>query len=249
LSTSDRSNLVMNFLRVSYRFNSRIAVATGVCLVLATFAQHCPAQLELVDIKSIAPTIVIDLRYATPNNVTGRPLYPQGTKALILPSVAQQVAGAQKFLRNYNCGLKIWDAYRPKEAQALLWRIAHKGDYVTNPEGGIGSLHSWGVAVDATLVDIWGRELNMPTRFDEFTPQATMYYHGTDPAVQAHLRLLQVAMAANNFYGLRIEWWHFVTADWKKFVPDELGNKVNPRQDVDGAKTRSAAQEKANPKS
>jgi D-alanyl-D-alanine dipeptidase len=146
-------------------------------------------------------------------------LYPRDTRALILPSVAQQLAGAQKYLKQYRYRLKIWDAYRPKEAQELLWKYAQKDDYVANPERGFGSMHSYGVSVDATMVDDWSQDATMPTKFDEFTPQAMMGYTGRDPLVKQHLTLLQLAMAHNNFYGLRVEWWHFTTADWKKYVP------------------------------
>ena len=75
------------------------------------------------------------------------------------------------------------------------------------------------LSVDATLVDDWSQDAAMPTKFDEFTPQAMMGYTGRDPLVKQHLTLLQLAMAHNNFYGLRVEWWHFTTADWKKYVP------------------------------
>src|SRR5690242_12040595 len=92
------------------------------------------SQPQLVDIASVDPTIVIDLRYATEKNVTGHALYPRGTKALILPSVAQQLAGAQAWLKQFKYRLKIWDAYRPKEAQELLWKYAAKDQYVANPE-------------------------------------------------------------------------------------------------------------------
>jgi D-alanyl-D-alanine dipeptidase len=73
--------------------------------------------------------------------------------------------------------------------------------------------------VDATLVDDWSQDATMPTKFDEFTPQAMMGYVGADPLVKQHLNLLQKAMSHNGFYGLRVEWWHFTTADWKKYVP------------------------------
>src|SRR5260221_510634 len=78
---------------------------------------------------------------------------------------------------------------------------------------------SFRVSVDATLVDDWSQDASMPTKFDQFTPQAMMGYAGRDPLVKQHLNLLQKAMAYNNFYGLRVEWWHFTTADWKKYVP------------------------------
>lgn len=209
----------------------RFLLVTSVFLVI--FARKMAANPELVEIKAVVPSIVIELRYATSHNVTGHALYPPGMRALILPSVAQQLAGAQRFLRQYGYGLKIWDAYRPKEAQASLWRLAGKEDYVADPEDGFGSMHSWGVSVDATLVDSWEHSVSMPTDFDEFTPAAMMYYQGNDPLVRTHLRLLQVAMAGNNFYGLRIEWWHFTTGDWKKYVPyqearDSADNNAKP---------------------
>src|SRR5207248_9262851 len=87
---------------------------------------------ELVDISKVDPTIVIDLRYATEHNVTGHALYPPGTRALILPSVAQQLAGVQIYLKQYRFRSKILDAYRPKEAQDLLWKYAAKDQYVAN---------------------------------------------------------------------------------------------------------------------
>jgi D-alanyl-D-alanine dipeptidase len=177
------------------------------------------ANPEFVDIARVDPTIIIDLRYATDKNVTGHALYPSGTRALVLPSVAQQLAGAQAYLKQYRYRLKIWDAYRPKEAQELLWKYAARDQYVANPEKGFGSMHSYGVSVDATLVDDWSRDAAMPTKFDEFTPQAMMYYAGRDPLVKQHLNLLQKAMSRNNFYGLRVEWWHFTTADWKTYIP------------------------------
>jgi D-alanyl-D-alanine dipeptidase len=192
-----------------------IAFVTMMSILRPTFAGNS----QLVDIATVDPTIVIDLRYATEHNVTGHALYPRGMRALVLPSVAQQLAGAQAWLKQFRYRLKIWDAYRPREAQELLWKYAAKDQYVANPEKGFGSMHSYGVSVDATLVDDWSQDVTMPTKFDEFTPQAMMGYIGRDPLVKQHLTLLQLAMSHNNFYGLRVEWWHFTTADWKRYVP------------------------------
>jgi D-alanyl-D-alanine dipeptidase len=211
-------------------------------IFLSIFAGKVGANPDLVEIKSVVPSIVVDLRYGTPQNVTGRPLYPPGMRAMVVPSVAQQLAGAQKFLCQYGYGLKIWDAYRPKGAQVLLWQLAGKSNYIADPENGFGSMHSWGVSVDATLVDVWGRSVTMPTDFDEFTPAATMYYQGIDPMVRAHLRLLQVAMAGNRFYGLRIEWWHFTTADWKKYVPYQEAKQSADSSDTKPETLKTASQ-------
>jgi D-alanyl-D-alanine dipeptidase len=176
-------------------------------------------QLKLVDIKSVVPSIVIELRYAGTHNAMHRALYPPDMRALIRPSVAQQLLGAQNFLRRYRHGLKIWDAYRPKSVQSQLWQFAHDSAFVADPNDGTGSLHTWGVAVDATLVDARGQYVSMPTDFDEFTPAAMLRYHGADPVIGSHLRLLQRAMGRNGFYGLRTEWWHFTTQRWKDYVP------------------------------
>jgi len=176
---------------------------------------------KLVDIKSIDPSIAVELRYGGTHNIMRRPLYPPSMPALIQPGVGQQLAGAQRFLRLYKFGIKIWDAYRPKSVQSQLWQFAHNDLYVANPESGVGSLHTWGVAVDATLVDAWGQSVLMPTDFDDFTPAAMLRYPRMDSLIRSHLRLLQMAMGRNGFYGLRTEWWHFTVADWQKYLPNQ----------------------------
>jgi len=196
---------------------------TAVLFFFALFitAQSLAAEeikLELVDIKSIVPSIVVELRYAGTHNAVHRALYPPSMPALIRPSVAKQLLAAQNLLRRYGYGLKIWDAYRPKSVQRQLWQFAHDDLYVANPDDGVGSMHTWGVAVDATLVDAWGRPVSMPTDFDDFTSAAVLRYHGTDPIIRSHLKLLQRAMGRNGFYGLRTEWWHFTTQNWKNYV-------------------------------
>ena len=193
--------------------------------VIVLFTLHSPTvQAEprydnLVDVKSVDPTVIVDLRYTRPDNFTGHALYPPEMPALVRPTTAARLAKAQGFLRARHYGLKIWDAYRPLAAQMQLWRRTHDGAFVADPLSGNGSLHTWGVAVDATLVDDKGREVAMPTAFDEFTPAAKLHYHGDDPVVKLHLKILQTAMRHGGFYGMRNEWWHFVAYDWKKYAP------------------------------
>jgi D-alanyl-D-alanine dipeptidase len=190
-------------------------------IALALVSANANAEGVLVDVRSVDPTIVVDLRYAGSNNVLGHPLYPAGTNALVRPAVASSLAVAQAFLRRYQYGLKIWDAYRPVAAQAKLWQALHNSDYVANPETSVGSLHSWGIAVDGTLVDTWNRPVRMPTDFDDFTPAAMWRYVGGSPEIRAHVRLLHYAMHKAGFYGLRTEWWHFTIADWQKYLPED----------------------------
>ena len=178
------------------------------------------SKLQLLDIRSIDPSIVVELRYTGRNNLTGHALYPPGTRALVRPEVAERLATAQRFLRRRAHGLKIWDAYRPRSVQVQLWRAAPANDYVADPETAIDSLHMWGVAVDATLVDSRNQPVMMPTDFDDFTPAAMLIYFGANRYIRSNLALLQAAMGAAGFYGQRREWWHFIAPDWKNHVPD-----------------------------
>lgn len=204
-----------------------------VVLVSVVVAVNClvaQTSVPLVDIKSVDPTIAVELRYAGTNNLTGRALYPPKTRALVRPEVAARLLKAQAFLWRYNYGLKIWDAYRPKSIQVQLWQAVHNNKYVADPQVGAGSLHSWGLAVDATLIDTQDRAVQMPTDFDDFTPAAMWRYRGFDPAIRLHLHLLQGAMQDAGFYGQPQEWWHFVVADWKKYLPRQLRNPATGTQ-------------------
>ena len=201
-------------------FDLCVSIIGGMAAALVSMDAN--ASGPFVDVRSVDPTITVELRYAGQNNFLGQPLYPLGTCALARPKVASALAVAQGVLRRYQYGLKIWDAYRPVAVQAKLWQASHNSDYVANPEIGVGSLHSWGIAVDATLVDSHGnRDVRMPTDFDEFTPAAMWPYMGSSFEIGGHVRLLNYAMHKAGFWGLRTEWWHFTIADWQKYLPPE----------------------------
>ena len=199
-----------------------------ILLVLgAHFSQGAePGGFPLVDIHSVDPSIAIELRYAGPNNIAGQALYPPGTKALTRPEVAQSLVAAQKILNRYDYSLKIWDAYRPVSVQHQLWAASRNNLYVADPDTGAGSLHAWGLAIDATLVKANHQPVKMPTDFDDFTPAAIWKYDGPDHDIWVHLRLLQIAMGRSNFYGLRSEWWHFTIQQWKELLPPGESKKA-----------------------
>ena len=190
-------------------------------IAVGLISLNANAQAILVDVRSVDPTITVELRYAGRHNFLGHSLYPRGTHALVRPEIAADLAAAQSILRRYQYGLKIWDAYRPVGVQAVLWQASHNSDYVANPEVGVGSLHSWGIAVDATLVDSRTRDVRMPTDFDDFTPASMLPYMGSSPEIRFNLRLLRYAMHKAGFCGLRTEWWHYTILEWQKYVPPE----------------------------
>jgi D-alanyl-D-alanine dipeptidase len=194
----------------------------ALCLLVATVRAGAGepgsrASEPLVEIHSVDPTIVIDLRYGTSRNLFGHPIYPPGARAVIRQSVAERLKFAQAFLHSRGFGLKIWDAFRPFNAQGALWAFAKSARFVADPENG-HALHTWGVAVDATLVDAAGHELPMPSDFDSFSPAASLHYQGNNETVRRDLNLLLHAMGAAGFKGMSSEWWHFVAPDWRDFA-------------------------------
>ncbi len=171
---------------------------------------------ELVEVAKVDPTILVDLRYATARNCVGKPIYPPDLPCLTRPETALRLHLAQVYLRSRGYGLKVWDAYRPPAAQQTLWKRWQRRGFVADPNDGRGSLHTWGLAVDVTVVDDQGKEIAMPSDFDVFTADAGAIYHGSDRLVRLHIALLHAAMKEAGFLGLSTEWWHFATRDWAR---------------------------------
>ena len=175
------------------------------------------ASGQLVELTKIDPTIKVEMRYATTHNCVGVAVYSADLPCLIRPEIALRLKAAQQYLRGWNYGLKIWDAYRPEEAQRALWQRWARRGYVADPGDGRGSLHTWGLAVDVTLVDQFGNDVAMPSDFDVFTKDASGIYRGKSDTVHENLRRLQRAMFGSGFQGLSTEWWHFAARGWERF--------------------------------
>ena len=225
----------MNFLPEKYRWLP-LAVLAWLTATPCAPAKDKPAAARTLDLRgepmvevaAVCPSIVIELRYATARNVTGKAIYPPGARCLVRRSVAERLKKAQEELQVKKVGLKIWDAYRPAWAQQILWDAIRNPEYVGEPARG-GSLHAYGVGVDVTLVDAQGRELPMPTDFDAFSPAAKRIYSGKDPAIATNLLTLQKAMVHAGFWTLRDEWWHFVAEDVKNFAPIDVPLLPEPK--------------------
>lgn len=172
------------------------------------------ASAQLVDIRSINAGIRLDLRYATANNFMHRPLY-QESRCLLRAIAAKQLAQVQADLEAIGLGLKVYDCYRPLSVQKQMWKLLPDDRYVANPA--YGSRHNRGSAVDLTLVDRAGRELTMPTDFDDFTERAATNYDGASVQAKQNRQQLKEAMTKHGFIPLQTEWWHFDSASWAQF--------------------------------
>jgi D-alanyl-D-alanine dipeptidase len=161
---------------------------------------------SLIEITEDTHNIILELRYATRNNITGARIY-NDDRCFIHNDASILLKRSIKLAQDQNLRVKVFDAYRPRSVQEALWAHSPDPNYVTPPEK--GSPHTRGVAIDLTLVDTNGQELDMGTDFDDLSPRA---HHGaTDISSQVAANrylLLGIMMSAGWDLFLN-EWWHY----------------------------------------
>lgn len=196
--------------------STRVTAATVPTTVATTVATttapaRSGAPTGMVDVTELEPSIVVSIGKVTSDNVTGQPVAGyEANRAYLLPEGAQALARVQRSLSSRNLGLKVWDAFRPVRAtQALVaWTRSIGRDDLIGPYIASVSYHNSGQAVDLTLVDrTTGRELDMGTAYDAFTPRANTA--NASGAVAANRAILVEAMEAAGFENYEGEWWHF----------------------------------------
>jgi len=172
-----------------------------------------------VEIIKINPHIMLDIRYATDNNFLKKAVYPEA-RCFVRASVAVQLDSIQHELESIGLGLKIFDGYRPLAVQKEMWKIVPDSRYVADPAR--GSRHNRGAAVDVTLVDSTGAELQMPTPFDDFTEVAHQDYMNLPAAVRQNRWILKTIMEKYGFSAIDSEWWHYDLVGWERFPVTDL---------------------------
>jgi D-alanyl-D-alanine dipeptidase len=195
-------------------------------LLFATGCQIAPPREpgafqnpDLVEIITLDPTVHPDIRYATANNFTGHPLYSQ-PRAFLQRPAAEALIRAHKALQTQGYGILVYDAYRPWSVTKALWDAATESErengFVADPS--TGSKHNRGCAVDVGLYDLkTGREVGMPSGYDEFSERAYPGYAGGLSETRRLRDLLRQAMATEGFEVSKNEWWHFNYKDWKAY--------------------------------
>lgn len=185
-------------------------------------SEAVPGSAEFRHLSGI-PGILVDLRYATPDNFVGRDLYSPLDCAWLHREAAAALELAVAWLAARHPGhrLLVLDALRPQRVQQQLWDALQGTQllgYIAEP--GRGSIHSFGMALDATLVGPDGRELDMGTAFDDLSERShpaledAMLARGELGAAQvANRALLRAAMFQAGWIGIRSEWWHFDCGD------------------------------------
>lgn len=182
---------------------------------------HVPVVIDgMVMLADIDDSILVDLRYATADNFTGKILYDADACAILRQETAAKLHAAQSEFQTLGYRLKVWDAYRPLPVQREMWKAYPHSGFVASPKN--GSIHNRAAAVDVTLVDEEGIEVPMPTEFDDFTPRAAIAYSGGSQESRNNRDLLARVMGKNGFKRIRREWWHFEDINGKKYPLQEI---------------------------
>ena len=172
---------------------------------------------ELVELIRLDPTIHLDIRYASANNIVHRPVYRQARAFLQRPA-AQAVVRVHHALSEKGYGLLVFDGYRPWSVTKTFWDSVRPEQraFVADPKK--GSKHNRGCAVDLSLYDLaTGKEVAMPSAYDETSERASPGYAGGTREQREHRDLLRTAMEREGFTVEPNEWWHFNYKDWKQY--------------------------------
>jgi D-alanyl-D-alanine dipeptidase len=176
----------------------------------------------LIDIRTIVPDAIVDLRYATADNFVGVRLYPRSARCLVHRSMAAGLRTAAHRLRHEGYVLVFWDCYRPHAVQVRMFEIVPDPNWVARP-GPYATSHEAGRSVDVTLATAQtglrcppARRveqhclLNMGTGFDDFTPRAYAYAtDGVSATARSNRAVLRSAMESGGITVYSGEWWHF----------------------------------------
>lgn len=181
------------------------------------------AQVEskdsiFVNLKDYSEDFILDMKYATIDNFLKAKMYECEACYLRLKTIHALVEANKDFIRK-GYRIKIFDCYRPLDVQKKMWKIVPDANYVANPSR--GSIHNRGGAVDITLVDETGIELDMGTSFDFFGPESAHGFRDFSKQILKNRKLLKKIMLRNGFESFDSEWWHYNLEGSKK---DKLSN-------------------------
>ncbi len=164
------------------------------------------ADTTFVNLKDYSADFVYDMKYATEDNFLKAKVYDCAECFLRLKTVKALVKANTKFMKK-GYRIQLFDCYRPLDIQKRMWQIVSNPDYVADPAK--GSIHNRGGAVDITLVDTDGKQLDMGTSFDFFGPEANHYFDNLPDEVKKNRILLKRIMQKSGFVSFDSEWWHY----------------------------------------
>jgi D-alanyl-D-alanine dipeptidase len=186
--------------------------------VQTVVAKESITDTTFVNLKDYSTDFAYDMKYATSDNFLKAQVYDCAECFLRLKTVEALVKANKEFMKQ-GLRIKLFDCYRPLDIQKRMWEIVSNPKYVADPAK--GSIHNRGGAVDITLVDKNGKELDMGTNFDFFGIEASHAYSKLPQKVKDNRRLLKKIMIANEFNSFDSEWWHY---NLKAGLKDNVSN-------------------------
>ena len=178
------------------------------------------SEKKLIEVTSEkVPGLVLEIRYATEQNITGKKIYAD-KRAWLREETIRKLAQVARELEEKGYRLVLWDGWRPASAQKALWAAKPDGRFLTPPNR--ISRHMRGTSVDVSLADRNGKILEMPSDHDEFTDRADEDFSDVPKEVAQRARLLRKAMFRAGFSGVPDEWWHYDLRDWASYEPIEV---------------------------
>ena len=172
-----------------------------------------------VSLKNYSNDFVYDMKYATADNFLKEKVYPCDECFLRVKTVKALLKANKSFIeKGYR--IKLYDCYRPKAIQKKMWKLVPDANFVANPKK--GSIHNRGGAVDISLVDTLGVEVNMGTKFDFFGEEASHNYLKFSDEIINNRKFLKEIMLQHNFKSFDSEWWHYNLNGSNK---DEISNQ------------------------
>jgi len=189
-------------------------------VVSNNFSENQPIVTDtaFVNLKDYSQDFIYDMKYATSDNFLKAKVYDCAECFLRRKTVMALVEANKEFIKK-GYKIKIFDCYRPLDIQKKMWEIVPNSQYVANPSK--GSIHNRGGAVDITLVNLEGKELDMGTGFDFFGIEASHDYPNLSLEVKENRLLLKKIMTEKNFNSFDSEWWHY---NLKSGLNDKISN-------------------------
>jgi D-alanyl-D-alanine dipeptidase len=176
------------------------------------------SDTSFVNLKEYSQDFAYDMKYATEDNFLKSKVYDCAECFLRYKTVKALILANQRLMKK-GFKIKIFDCYRPLDIQKRMWAIVPNPVYVANPSK--GSIHNRGGAVDITLVDLDGKELDMGTSFDFFGKEAGHDYPGFSKEIRNNRNLLRKIMVREHFNSFDSEWWHY---NFKSGIKDSVSN-------------------------
>jgi zinc D-Ala-D-Ala dipeptidase len=199
----------------------KIFFYTVLAIAISSNSQVASQEINdtsFVNIKDYSKDFILDMKYATTDNFLKTKVYDCESCFLRLKTVKALIAANKTFIKK-GYRIKLFDCYRPLDVQKKMWAIVSNPDYVANPAK--GSIHNRGGAIDMTLVNKKGKELDMGTDFDFFGSESSHNYLKFSKEILNNRKFLKKIMLKNHFESFDSEWWHYNLEGSKK---DKLSN-------------------------